>query len=222
MSIFFLVFLCFSGVAFAQDTIESEVDSPNAEASVQKFWLGPLVSLGWPHPISVSFSAHTSENLGAEFSYGRASFGPWFFDARITNFEMKLKWFPWNGVFNLQSTFGTQKVELSLGKSIGLPASDRTVGASVAIEESNPYVVLGLGWQKIWTSGFTLGTEFGYQMNFNAHTKLKSSFSSSEFETQVRETEEFQKLERRVQNVGNTLGNVNVPNFTPLRIGWHF
>lgn len=186
------------------------------------FRIGPLGAVGWPHVATIGLAVTTREKWGGEFMYGKFGLGELFFNAVMTNVEGKGHWFPWNGLFYLGLGMGHQSFSVSGGQTIEVPVINQRVGAKVTIRVDVDFARPHLGWQKVWDNGFLIATEWGYQANFSAYTRLVTEFTPSEYSERTKETEAYKRLESRIEKAGNWLGSVDVPYAVPLKVGWVF
>ncbi len=112
------------------------------------------------------------------------------------------RWFPFRGSFYLGAALGSRTFKASV--------RDETSGALAKAEVTSTYLAPELGWRWIWSSGFFLGMDLGYQIILS--NKLT-------FDLPILVPAEDRK---DVQDAANDLGKIGFPIVSLLQLGWYF
>lgn len=188
--------------------------------------IGPSVAAGIPHPVTGGLDIVYADQASLSVTGGRFGVNLSDTDIEIRNWEAAARWFPFQGSFFVGAAYGNQgivgkrKVDLNVtsnGVALKVPTTLR-------LEIESNYLTPQIGWYARWDCGFTLGFDFGYQMPSGAKSKLQTSFEnvSTASEASVRNSDEYKKNKKDVEDAAETIGKMGIPYITLLRLGWLF
>lgn len=174
---------------------------------------GPSVSLlGFPHPLEVALESKYRDYFGFQGTYG---FIPEIsikdVKAKMNAWDVRLRWFPFNGAFYVGAGYGQQTVEGSKTQVI----LGTSTTASVKVE--NKFFTPQLGWRWTWESGFFMGLDLGWQFAKDADTSVSSNANAL-----IQAQPQYTTLVNDVKKYGNDYGNKGLPSFTLLHFGFLF
>jgi len=190
--------------------------------------VGPTASIGFPFLLNYSLDATWDKKLGFSFSGGR------FHteldkntEIEIFNWDARVRWFPFQGSFFLGAAYGNQGIVGKTKQDLKFKTSDgpeMKIPTSIRLELNTNYLTPHLGWFATWNTGFTIGTEFGYQMPLGSKAKTQTAFDdvSSDAETSVKNSEEYKKAVKDLEEGAEAFGKNAVPYLNLFRIGWLF
>ena len=189
--------------------------------------IGPMIGLGVPHPYSWGLDVMYKRVFTIGVSAGKFSsdhFDP--VEVQLVHWDVRARWHPWWGSFFLglavgqQELFGEAKKDVSFSRN----GVKLTVPVTVQVEFATTYLTPHLGWTWIWDCGFNMGFDFGAQIPIQNKSELKVGFENvaPSQETAVKETSEYKKLEKDVDDAGDLIGKTVLPYITLLRLGWLF
>lgn len=189
--------------------------------------LGPTVSIGFPFLLNYSLDATWDKKVGVSFSGG--SFRRELdkkTEIEIFNWDARVRWFPFQGSFFLGAAYGNQGIVGKTKQDLKFDANgtELTVPTTIRLELNTNYLTPHLGWFATWDSGFTIGSELGYQMPLSSKAKTQTAFDdvSSDAETSVKESEEYKKALADLEDSAEAFGKNAVPYLNLFRIGWLF
>ena len=193
---------------------------------------GPTLSLQIPHPIWLDvekrFNAQWTGALGfGGFGITRKPQPEREFKVSIASIDVRARWHPFSGAFFLGTAFGIQSLQGSSTQPIHFTVNSTpyTINTTVDGKVITPYLTPHLGWLWQFSSGFVLGLDFGIQIPLVSKTTIdvKTDNALANAGILVLETtQEYQDLKRQIENAGNQLGQLSLPYFTVLRVGWFF
>lgn len=191
--------------------------------------IGATVGVGIPAVFEFSLESRILDRFGLGFGLF-PTYSYKFADAEASggSWNVHARWFPFMGSFHLGARFGSQaltakattKVTASVG---GVPLSE--VPVTAALDVKTTFLTPMLGWMGTYDSGFTIGTEFGYQMAMSATSKLDLSYgrSLSPAEQQLVDSNaDMQKAKKAAQDLGKVIGETALPYWNILTLGWLF
>jgi hypothetical protein len=180
--------------------------------------IGPTVALGFPHPLTYGLDALWNDTVSGGFSIGNFETKAQDVEIGISNWDLRARWHPFGGSFFLGAAYGNQTIDAKLKKDIEVGTTK--VSTSLKLKVETTYLTPHLGWFAVWDSGFTLGTEFGYQMALSSKTKdLDVTFEGG---ADPSGSDEFRKNADDIKKGAEQFGKVSIPYLTLLRLGWLF
>lgn len=187
--------------------------------------IGPTASVGFPFLLNYGVDATWERTIGAGFGLGRMKR-----DVNSTtkielfNWDMRLRWFPWQGSFFLGAAYGNQNIVGQTTQDVAMDSGGvpLTIPTTLRLEVKTTYLTPHLGWFSTWDCGFTLGFELGYQMPLSSKAELQQAFEnvSVAAEDSVTNSESFKKTKSDIEKVAETFGKKAVPYINLIRIGW--
>ncbi len=189
--------------------------------------IGPTASIGFPFLLNYSLDATWDKKLGVSFAGGKFSRDlDKNSEIEIFNWDARVRWFPFQGSFFLGAAYGNQGIVARTKQDLKFKAgeTDLVVPTTIRLELNTNYLTPHLGWFATWNTGFTLGTEFGYQMPMSSKAKTQTGFDdvSAEGEAQVKESEEYKKAVKDLEEGAEAFGKNAVPYLNLIRLGWLF
>jgi hypothetical protein len=229
-------------ISQAQDTTETSQDTekPAAEtaavpaqtpASQGKGLLGdlrvgPSVALGLPHPLTGGVDLVYADLFSVSLSAGRFGVKVEETEIEIRNWDAAFRFYPFQGSFFIGAAYGNQGIVGKLKTDVETTTSGVTlkVPTTLRLEVESNYLTPQLGWFARWDSGLTLGFDFGYQMPSGAKSELQTAFDnvSAASEQAVRDSEDFKKNKKDVEDAAEAFGKTSIPYVSFFRIGWLF
>lgn len=189
--------------------------------------IGPTVSIGFPFLLNYSLDATWNKKMGFSVSGGRMH-RELTKDTEIElfNWDVRARWFPFQGSFFLGAAYGNQGIVAKTKKDLKVKASEveLNVPTTMRLELNTNYVTPHLGWFATWNTGFSIGTEIGYQIPLSSKAELQTGFEdvSSDAETAVKNSDEYKKSKKDLESSAEAFGKKAVPYLNLFRIGWLF
>jgi hypothetical protein len=174
--------------------------------------LGASAALGIPHPVTYGLDATWNRTVAVALSFGSFTAETGGVTLKISNWDIRARWFPWRSSFFLGVACGAQ--------TLGVVAENEIEGEpyKVTIDVKTSYLTPHFGWLARWRSGFMLGFEVGYQMPLaNASTV---SVDSNLDEEALAEDKEFQSSLDDAEDAADEFGEKALPYVTLLRLGY--
>jgi hypothetical protein len=140
--------------------------------------------------VGVDYNAFPTVKLGDV----KAGYSDLSFNARV---------FPWKGSFYLGAAVGS--------RSFMAKASDSFSGQEIKVEVKSAYVAPELGWRFVWSSGFFMGIDLGYQIVISPKTTLTLPPIASVDPT----------AKKNVEDAGNQIGKIGLPIISLLQVGFY-
>lgn len=188
--------------------------------------IGPSVAIGFPHPLTGAIDLVYADLFSVSASAGRFGAKVEETEIEIRNWDATFRFFPFQGSFFVGAAYGNQGIVGKLKTDIETTTSGVTlkVPTSLRLEVESNYLTPHLGWFARWDSGLTLGFDFGYQMPSGAKSELQTAFEnvSAASEQAVRESEDFKKNKKDIEDAAEAFGKASVPYISFFRIGWLF
>jgi len=195
--------------------------------------IGPSVSVGIPFLLNLSLDAIWAKTWGASLAFGSFSMDVGDVKAKMQNFDVRGRWFPWQGSFFLGAAFGQQTIGASLSDALknNIVGVEVTIPTTISLEVKTMYLTPHLGWFATWDVGFSLGFEIGYQIALSASADFDATFGSSTTASggtttvnadDIKTTNEYKSLQQDAEESAKNLGMVSVPYLNLLRLGWLF
>ncbi|MBI4402790.1 MAG: hypothetical protein HY537_01435 [Deltaproteobacteria bacterium] len=189
--------------------------------------LSPTFLLGIPHPLNVALDAKIEQKFsvglgGGLLSYAYKAPDGYTINLGTYNYEMRVRFHPFSGAFFLGAAIGKQRFSCNATQEITV--EQFTVPTTVDLAISALTITPHLGWFWIKKSGFTIGFELGWLFPISPKTEWDVS-TTAEYNAileQVEATEEYKRIERKLQDIGNRIGSLSIPFVTLLRLGWTF
>lgn len=174
---------------------------------------GLQAALGVPHPLRAGLVyMHPNQLFSAELNYGAFSIGVDAATAKMSNYELGLRWHPFAGSFYAGALIGSRT--LSVEKKEIIQTQDIVMKAEI---KSN-YLAPNIGW--MWgadNGGFFASMDLGVLLPSSVNTTFSSNADST-----IQQTSDYIKLDKDVRDVGNKLGEVTLPLWTLVKLGWLF
>lgn len=188
--------------------------------------IGPSVALGFPHPVTGGLDIVYADLFSLSATAGRSGAKVEDTEIEIRNWDATFRFFPFQGSFFVGAAFGNQGIVGKLKTDIETTSSGVTlkVPTTLRLEVESNYLTPQLGWFARWDSGLTLGFDFGYQMPSGAKSELQTAFEnvSAANEQAVRDSEDYKKNKKDVEDAAETFGKTSIPYVSFFRIGWLF
>ena len=147
-----------------------------------------------------SFSDSTSApGVSNEISNGRFSYQDLSFAAR---------WIPWGGSFHLGAAYGIRTFKASATGTA--TSSGLSVSGVASLRSTSTYLAPELGWRWIWSSGFFMGLDLGWQLVLSQKTSVdvpSDAFTTSKIQD--------------YQDLANKLASTGLPVVSLLQLGWY-
>ncbi len=209
-------------------TDASATTSGNDASGLLGAWrIGPTASVGFPFLLNYGVDAVWNRTYGVGFSGGRFQRD---IDDKteieIFNWDVRARWFPWQGSFFIGAAYGNQGIVGKATKDLTTTTGDveLKIPTTVRLEIDNTYLTPHLGWFAVWDSGFTLGFELGAQIPMSSKADLQSAFENVAASTEdtLKDTDDYKKTKTDVEKAAESFGKKTVPYINLLRIGWLF
>jgi hypothetical protein len=170
--------------------------------------IGPkLALLPVPSLYSVGLEARIGGSLGLTVEYGTL---PSLQIPNAANADSRLlfkdlnaavRWFPWSKRFYLGAALGTRTFEAR--------ATESTTGVVAKAQVKSTYLAPELGWRFIWSSGFFMGIDLGYQI---------ITSNTSTFDLPGPTTAQDQQ---DLKDASDHLGKLGMPILSVLQLGFY-
>lgn len=174
---------------------------------------GVHAALGVPHPLRVGVMyLHPGQSLSAEFNYGQYGITVQGTEASMTNLEVGLRFHPFKGAFYGGVYLGDRTVTAQ--ESARISGQDITAKAEIKSKYLAPHV----GW--LWGAddgGFYSSVDLGWMSPSAVNTTFSTNGDAA-----IQATPEFQDIDRQVRDQGNKLGELSLPLWTIIKVGWVF
>lgn len=211
----------------AEDVKEKAQElNEKARGILGDFRVGPSVAVGIPHPLTAGIDVVYADLVNISVAGGRFGTTVDETDLEIRNWDITARWFPFRGSFYLGAGYGKQGIVGKTTSNVDLDYNGVTlsVPTTIRLEVESSYLSPQLGWFARWDSGFTMGFELGYIMPSGASSELQTSFRnvSAAAEQAVRDSEDYKKSKKDVEDLGKQLGETGLPYITLIRLGWLF
>jgi hypothetical protein len=112
--------------------------------------------------------------------------------------------FPWRGRFFLGAALGQ--------RNFFAKGTEATTGQEVKIEVKSTYLAPEIGWRFVWTSGFFMGIDLGYQIVLSPKTTLTAPGLAVAADPQ---------LKKDVEDAGDQIGRVGLPIISLIQLGFY-
>lgn len=190
------------------------------------FMFGFTGALEVPHIINVGFETLTYRKFGMSLNYGNISRNVSGVDVGMKHSDIRLRYHPWAGSFFGGVAVGQHTLTGEKSKDISLTYSGTTtvVPTTVKVSASSNYVAPHIGWFSVWESGFTMGLDLGWMVPTGAKSSVEATFSNlpAGAETELRNTPEFTKAKKEVEDAADSYIKKSLPFISMIRIGWMF
>lgn len=176
-------------------------------------YFGAHVALGIPSPLSGGLNyVHSSQIFSVELNMGSYGMKASDVDVKMSNAEIGLRWHPFMGSFFVGSYIGN--------RALVIEKSDTIQGQSINLkaEVKSNYVAPHVGWMWGMSNGGYFG---GMELGVLSPSGAKASFSSNA-DAAVKTTKEYKDLNDEVKDQGEKLGEITLPLWTMIKIGWLF
>lgn len=121
--------------------------------------------------------------------------------ASYGDFSGAARWYPWHASFYLGAAFGTRTFKAKV--------TDSTSGETASAEVASTYLAPEIGWRWIWSSGFFLGMDLGYQIILSDKTTLVIPLAVDP------------SSKKDVTDAADHIGKIGLPILSLLQIGWY-
>jgi hypothetical protein len=112
--------------------------------------------------------------------------------------------FPWRGRFYLGAALGQ--------RSFFAKGVEATTGQTVKVDVKSTYLAPEIGWRFVWTSGFFMGIDLGYQIVLSPKTTLSVPAAAAVADP---------GLKKDVEDAGDNLGKIGFPIISLLQLGFY-
>ena len=145
--------------------------------------------------VGVDYNAFPTVKLGDV----KAGYSDLSFNARV---------FPWKGSFYLGAAVGS--------RSFMAKATDSFSGQEIKVDVKSTYLAPEIGWRFVWTSGFFMGIDLGYQIVISPKTTLTLPNLPASLVSQINQTDK-----KNVEDAGNQIGKIGLPIISLLQLGFY-
>lgn len=137
----------------------------------------------------------------------------------VTHVEGRVAWFPWAESFFIGFLFGHQKLEI--WGSGDMDIYGFKIPLQAHLKMSSSYITPHFGWQKIFPSGFVVGSEIGIQLPFEASPTFSYTLSTHPNLPKELYTEDptYKKTKQDVEEAIKIFGQTAVPYWKLIKIG---
>ena len=191
------------------------------DESAQNFFkahrLGPVVRIGFPHPVSYGVELQNAPHYGGSIMFGAYKGKFETHQIKSVHWDLRLYAYPFDSELLAVLKLGHQTVQTD--DAIDGDASLQSTGVR---STTNAYTITPLlGWQKIWKSGFKIGFELGYQFVLSPKTKYSLTGTTLGRDVDsLASNESFNAKWTKVKNFNDRYTRGPVPYVTCLQIGW--
>ena len=119
--------------------------------------------------------------------------------ASYNDLSVAARWHPWAASFYLGAAYGQRDFKAKVTDSSGLTGSGEVKGTYIAPE---------IGWRWIWSSGFFLGMDLGYQFILSPKTTLDVAGMNADDQ-------------KNIKDAANNIGKIGFPILTFLQLGFY-
>lgn len=206
---------------------ETAASTPSDGGIFGPFRVGATAAIGFPLLLNYSLDATWDKTVGVSFGGGRFRTKIDKTEIEIFNWDVRGRWFPWQGSFFLGAAFGNQGIVANTEQNLKYKAGDTElkVPTTLRLEVETNYLTPHLGWFKTWRPGFTLGLmEIGYHIPLSSKAELQTAFDdvSASSEEELKNSNEYKKAKKDVEDLAKTFGETAVPYINLIRLGWLF
>jgi len=188
-----------------------------AERGRESFRIGPAVAVGLPHPLNWSLETMFGRAFSAAFGVGSSRVSVDDVRFSISNWDVRARWHPFLGAFHLGAAVGNQRLRGETSASVLGTETKFKVSAK------SRYLTPHIGWQSVWDSGLTIGSEIGWQLAMSGDVDVSTRFESIPAdENAVFASEEFQKERKKAEDAAESRAKKGIPHVKLLRVGWLF
>jgi hypothetical protein len=121
-------------------------------------------------------------------------------DAGYNDIQLAARVFPWRARFYVGAALGQ--------RNFFAKASDPVLRQEVKVEVKSTYLAPEIGWRFVWTNGFFMGIDLGYQIVLSPSTTLTVPPGTVDATTK-----------KDVEDAGNQIGKVGLPIVSLLQLG---
>lgn len=192
------------------DTVEGASvvldDEPDTEGHgvLGPIRVGALVSAGVPAFLHYSLESRFYRMVGLGVGFGGFSTTQKDIDLKVSHWDVRARWFPFEGSLFLGAGYGASKYTATLKKTLEFEAAGTTkkvptiFKANIERSELTPM----LGWQWIFGPGFTMGLDFGWQMAMGSSSDLKISLEglSAQEKEEIEKQKDYKDNLKKVQD----------------------
>jgi hypothetical protein len=193
----------------------------------ERFRWGPSLLLGIPHPVGLSVDGRIDGEWSVGIFAGGLGISPRNSDGNVRlsigGLDLRGRWHPWRGAFFLGAMLGGQTLSGVATRTYDISGQD--VPATLRLDIKSAYFTPHLGWLWMKESGFTIGFELGWQIPSNPRSELGLTIDDPTYASyldQVKATQAYRDLERKVEDLTRPLGLLSFPYVTVIRLGWVF
>lgn len=168
--------------------------------------IGPKLALApLPGLFGVGLEAKFLNLVGVGIDYNAfPSVGVGDVKVGFNDLSLAARVFPWRGRFFLGAALGQRNF---FGK-----ATDSLSGQEIKVEVKSLYLAPELGWRFVWTSGFFMGIDLGYQIVLSPKTTLTLPAGVPVDPTDRKD----------VEDAGKEIGKIGLPILSLLQLGYFF
>ena len=221
-----LIFLLSLGFVVSTSCDLNALASRSGPSSVSSA-SGLDLAIGFPHGYDLNFEHFSSGGTGS-WSIGAGYIPTISFNwdsvpvqLQTSNIDLRGRWHPLHGGFFLGLATGLQNIQAAGTQSFTV--SGQSVPTQVSVSITDAYLIPHAGF--IWHGGsFIFGLEAGSQMGFGSSSKLATTVTDPNYQSQINAVEAttlYQAFQTSIQNSFNRIGNANLL-YAAIRLGWVF
>jgi hypothetical protein len=151
------------------------------------------------HVPAFSESNTQAPGVSNEISDGKVSYRDLSFAARFI---------PWKGAFHLGAAYGIRTIKA--GATGTVSGSGLSASGVASIESTSTYLAPQLGWRWIWSGGFFMGVDLGWQIIVSQRT----SVDVPAYAFPPGKVQDYNDLANRLASTG-------LPVLSLLQLGWY-
>lgn len=217
----------------AKDTVDPIATKETSTVSNRMFGLmiGPFLSFGIPHPITVGVDGQIEKDYGANIGFGSYTYSKpdtttiKDLKIKIQHFEIGGSWRPWSGSFFVGGELGQQTLQVSAMStkkvSSGETSSDLSLTADMKIVST--YLTPQVGWNWKFDSGLNIGTTLGVQYPLTSRSTFEANVEGvAGLDEAIKRLPEYQQLDDDVHDAGKKAGLLALPKWEVIHVGWLF
>lgn len=216
------------GCLFQTSTLFAQ-NNGGGGSSFGDFRIGPVLTLGLPHPWNLSVETRIGDMIslgvgGGAFTYG-LTIEDTDIDLSLTNFDVRVGFHPMAGSLLIGMKLGQQQLVATANKDLGsLTVGSQVFNVDVEGEATvtTMYLTPFAGWAWLWDIGFFLGVEVGYQLALSSDSDLELETDPAEAKVIAEQTDEYKQIEEDIKTAQEDFGEAHLPYVALLRIGWLF